>query len=72
MTATPETPLTPGQQLRSLMDDQGRTYAWLARETGYSESYIFKVIKTGKKLQSASGNQPWEFKVLVSKRAIAA
>ena len=31
-----------------------------------------KVIKTGKKLQSASGNQPWEFKVLVSKRAIAA
>jgi hypothetical protein len=29
-----------------------------------------KVIKTGKKLQSASGNQPWEFKVLVSRSAL--
>lgn len=30
-----------------------------------------KVVKTGKKLQSASGNQPWEFKVLVSRAALA-
>ena len=55
MTATPETP-TPGQQLRQLMDDQGRTYAWLARETGYSESYIFKVIKGGRPWTQAFGD----------------
>lgn len=41
-------PRSEGQQLRELMDDQGRTYAWLARETGYSESYIFKIIKGGR------------------------
>lgn len=29
-----------------------------------------KVVKTGKKLQSASGNQPWEFKVLVARSAL--
>lgn len=30
-----------------------------------------KIIKTGKKLQSTSGNQPWEFKVLVARSALA-
>lgn len=30
-----------------------------------------KVIRTGKKLQSASGNAPWEFKVLVARSALA-
>lgn len=29
-----------------------------------------KITKTGKKLQSASGNQPWEFKVLVARSAL--
>lgn len=29
-----------------------------------------KVIKTGKKLSSQSGNKPWEFKVLVSRAAL--
>jgi hypothetical protein len=53
---TPQTPPTPGEQLRSLMDDQGRTYAWLARETGYSESYIFKVIKGGRPWTEAFGD----------------
>lgn len=56
MTAPTDTPPTPGQQLRSLMDDQGRTYAWLARETGYSESYIFKVIKGGRPWTEAFGD----------------
>ena len=56
MTTSNDTPRTPGQQLRELMDDQGRTYAWLARETGYSESYIFKVIKGGRPWTQAFGD----------------
>lgn len=43
-------PRTEGQQLKELMESQGRSYAWLARETGYSESYIFKIV---------SGSRPW-------------
>lgn len=41
---------TEGQQLKDVMDAQGRTWAWLARETGYSESYIHKIV---------SGARPW-------------
>lgn len=50
MTTTHEAHRSEGEQLRELMEDQGRSYAWLARETGYSESYVWKVVK---------GARPW-------------
>lgn len=50
MTVTLDRPKTEGEQLRDVMEEQGRSMAWLARETGYSESYVWKITK---------GSRPW-------------